>query len=437
MGGGKLREVEKALMETRMANARLMEDNESFQLLLSEKTLNGDFSGGLMSGRSDTHERTPSRDGPPAGAGGSLADELQSVNTESDGGGEGENERKLNAEINSLRDQNKALTLYINSIIERLLNHKGLESVLDKTPNLLSGPDAASAKFASREKDLPPVPPPKDSKDNTTGGPGFLARAKSVMVPKARDSSANPSNGRPRPASVIQSLSNPSYQPPSQPSANEDPGTAPSIPITRSQSVRGHAESGHMRRTSDWSHAAVVQNMYRGPPPGPQSPTGLTSPRNSFFGQRVPSGNSVPTIEEHDTDTDSTFAVRNQALAALEGVESGPSHAPTSAPRESSLPRHSSMLRDGPTSRDISTGRESSAAGSEAGDVNPSSPPRSVASSGDRAGPAIMGGNKMRPLRLVQDKHDQDEKEKKTANRASWMGWFNRGKSEDGNAGQT
>ncbi|KAL9071056.1 MAG: hypothetical protein Q9157_005589, partial [Trypethelium eluteriae] len=144
MGGGKLREVEKALMETRMANARLMEDNESFQLLLSEKTLNGDFSNGLLSGRSDVHQRTPSRDGPSNG-GGSLADELQSVDTESDGGGEGEHDKKLNAEINSLRDQNKALTLYINSIIERLLNHKGLESVLDKTPNLLSGPDAASA----------------------------------------------------------------------------------------------------------------------------------------------------------------------------------------------------------------------------------------------------------------------------------------------------
>ena len=30
-------------MEARMANARLMEDNESYQLLLQEKTLNGEF----------------------------------------------------------------------------------------------------------------------------------------------------------------------------------------------------------------------------------------------------------------------------------------------------------------------------------------------------------------------------------------------------------
>ncbi|KAG9620414.1 hypothetical protein KCU64_g21778, partial [Aureobasidium melanogenum] len=32
MGGGRMQELEKTLMETRMANARLMEDNESFQL---------------------------------------------------------------------------------------------------------------------------------------------------------------------------------------------------------------------------------------------------------------------------------------------------------------------------------------------------------------------------------------------------------------------
>ncbi len=38
-GGGRQRELEKELLEARMANARLMEDNESYQLLLSEKTL--------------------------------------------------------------------------------------------------------------------------------------------------------------------------------------------------------------------------------------------------------------------------------------------------------------------------------------------------------------------------------------------------------------
>ena len=38
-----VQEMERTLLETKMENARLMEDNESFQLLLAEKTLHGDF----------------------------------------------------------------------------------------------------------------------------------------------------------------------------------------------------------------------------------------------------------------------------------------------------------------------------------------------------------------------------------------------------------
>ncbi|KAI9690620.1 MAG: hypothetical protein M1820_009977 [Bogoriella megaspora] len=413
MGGGKLREVEKALMETRMANARLMEDNESFQLLLSEKTLNGDFRDGLMSGKITEHERPGSREGTTAG-GGSLADELSSVNTESDSA-EGENSKRLQAEIHSLRDQNKALTLYINSIIERLLNHKGLESVLDKTPDLLAGPNAASAKHASSitDKDLPPVPPEKDP---NTAGTSFLQRARSVIAPRSSREPPNHDGPRPRPASVIQTQSSPA-----QPSVNEDPDTAPSIPLGRSQSVRAASESAkHRRRTSDWSHAAVVQNMYRGLPPGPTSPTGLASPRASFFGSRVPSGNSVPTIEEHDTDQEAdASAVRNEALAALEGDVPPPAAA--------NIPTNPAYAPAVPSNLGMSSSRPASEAGS---------PPRSVASSAGEnsraAGPAVMGGNRMRPLRLVQDKQEQDEREKKAANRGSWMGWFNKGKGEDG-----
>ena len=48
-GGGRLNEVERLLMEARMSNARLMEDNESYQLLLQEKTLHGDFGKGDFS----------------------------------------------------------------------------------------------------------------------------------------------------------------------------------------------------------------------------------------------------------------------------------------------------------------------------------------------------------------------------------------------------
>jgi hypothetical protein len=66
MGGGRMQDLEKILLETRMTNARLMEDNESFQLLLSEKTLNGDFQGRLYAGINNAK----------SSGSGSLADEL-------------------------------------------------------------------------------------------------------------------------------------------------------------------------------------------------------------------------------------------------------------------------------------------------------------------------------------------------------------------------
>ena len=140
-GGGRLQELEKSLLETRITNARLMEDNESFQLLLSEKTLNGDFT------KTDVMHNSSGL--------GSLAEELASAE------GESENYRRLESEAKSLKAENKALTLYVENIIGRLLQHKEFENILEKTPDLISGkppPPASSA--AKTDKELPPPPPP-------------------------------------------------------------------------------------------------------------------------------------------------------------------------------------------------------------------------------------------------------------------------------------
>src|SRR5947208_1370518 len=48
LGSTKLRETEEKLLEARMANARLTEDNESFQLLLGQATMNGEFAKGEL-----------------------------------------------------------------------------------------------------------------------------------------------------------------------------------------------------------------------------------------------------------------------------------------------------------------------------------------------------------------------------------------------------
>ncbi|KAA8569127.1 hypothetical protein EYC84_000797 [Monilinia fructicola] len=267
MGGGRMQEVEKLLLEARMTNARLMEDNESFQLLLQEKTLNGDFSKDhfeYMGGSSSNADALNALEGRSPGA--SLADELSELN---DTENENDQYRRLEGELKSAKDQNKALTLYINKIIERLLQHQDFEAILDsdfKTGDT-KGP-------ANKDKDLPP-PPPKEQ----ASGASILQRAKTVAM----------GSRKPRPQSVM---------PMSHSSLNQDPGTAPSIPF-------GVGRSG----------ASIVNQMYRGgqtSPPlhahGPQTPrtsqtffgtgpmAGKPNSRHTSLGQ-VPTAGNFPGVK--------------------------------------------------------------------------------------------------------------------------------------------
>lgn len=252
MGGGRFHDVEAMLLQTRMANAKLMEENESFQMLLSEKTLNGDFAKhdfGFAS-NADALDALEGRTGSV-----SLADEL---NEASDG--ESENYRRLEAEVKSAKDQNKALTLYINRIIERLLQHQDFEAILDQSSDFKPG-------ATNVDKDLPP--PPQAS------GASILQRAKSVAMGAGKS--------RPRPMSQM----------PAAHSALTDPDTAPSIPfgLGRSQSVRKARPQSEQYTGGPIN---FVNQMYKGPqgqvsPPlhGPQTPRSSTS----FFSPPVGGGN--------------------------------------------------------------------------------------------------------------------------------------------------
>lgn len=252
-GGGRLHEVERLLMEARMANARLMEDNESYQLLLQEKTLKGDFGQSDFSymGSNSNQDALNALEGNTGGS--SLADELSSATAN-----EGEGDRRVETELRSMKEQNKALTLYINKIIERLLQHQDFEHILDQSGDMMKAiPDT--------NKELPPAPADKN-------GPTLLQRAKSMAV--------GPNKPRPRPLSIM-APSNPNHA---------DPDKAPSIPIgnlTRSTSTR------RTRPQSDQytGAASLVGQMYRGPD-GPVSPP-LGTPRHSqtFFAPSSMSGN--------------------------------------------------------------------------------------------------------------------------------------------------
>ncbi|KAK2750613.1 hypothetical protein FQN57_002684 [Myotisia sp. PD_48] len=377
MGGGRQHELERELLEARMANARLMEDNESYQLLLSEKTLNGDFSKGDFLQEFTTQ---PQSNGGP----GSLADELDSI---AEGGEDNDNRRRVESELKGLKDQNKALTLYIERIIGRLLQYEGFEHILDQNDN--NTPPTSAGKSIDKDKALPD--PPREKPE--VGGQTFLQRAKSVVSGQA---------SRPvvRPVGQLTQSPKREPRPEVQPSPNEDPSTAPSVPLGRARTVQ------HRRTRSDQieggnTAAAAVGQMYRGtsgrsPSSGPMSP-GISPTMSSqapFFGSNF--------ISKRASGTMASISSRS---------------------RERGISSADSMMSD--RSGDL---------GSTEGT---SSPPRSSPGMNNYTG-AVMQQNKLRPLRLVQENQELDggdrgrstedeEAARKKANRTSWVpSWFNR-----------
>ncbi|KAI1085259.1 hypothetical protein F5B20DRAFT_575726 [Whalleya microplaca] len=368
-GGGRVHEVERLLMEARMANARLMEDNESYQLLLQEKTLHGDFGKGdfsymggvntnqdalmALEGRSSARNST----GPPPETPGtsltSLADELGAATDDATTDAGDEHTRRVESELRALKEQNKALTLYINKIIERLLQHQEFEHILDQSSDFKPG--------ANVHKDLPPPPA-----DGAGVGASLLQRAKSIAT-----GNNNAQRPKPRPTTMIYSHSQ-------APSAHSNPETAPSIPIGlgRSQSVR---RGGRPMSEQFTGAAGIVNAMYKGPD-GPISPTFSNPSRHSqtFF-----SGVSTPRMSS-STHT---------------GAPSSSGNFPGMRSETSSVSGDSASVGDGTSSSQ--------------------SPPRAGSSNGHEKGTKFEG-NKPRPLRLVQENSDRVEKENK---RASWIGW--------------
>ncbi|KAJ6062304.1 uncharacterized protein N7446_006424 [Penicillium canescens] len=357
-GGGRQRELEKDLLEARMANARLMEDNESYQLLLSEKTLTGDFTKGEF--MRDAHPTKES-----SGGLGSLADELESV----DESPENDSSPKPEGEIKALKDQNKALTLYIERIISRVLMHDGFEHVLDRNEDQSGGK-------SGNDKDLPPTPPEKDDAHSS-----FLQRAKSVVGGQGARPSVQP---RSRPTSMMPPPT------PSQSNPNENPNTAPSIPF-RTQSVR----ASHRRSRSeqvDTGAANVVGQIYRGRNSGgPISPTAMgPGSRQSMF---------------------SGAASYISSMSRAPSMSSQPDRAGHSS---------SPSITSDPHGDTASTGATSS-------------PPRSSGGMNNYTGAVMQQDKlrPLRLVSETARLKEEEDAARKKANRASWIPWLNRANAEE------
>ncbi|KAL2118624.1 hypothetical protein VTJ04DRAFT_8284 [Mycothermus thermophilus] len=362
--GGRLQEVERQLMEARIANARLMEDNESYQLLLQKRTLRGDFSSDF-GGASANQDALAALEGRSSQGGTSLADELSDAH---DNEHDLETQRRLEAELRQVKDQNKALTLYINKIIERLLQHQGFEHILDQS-NDTKPP-------ANTNKDLPPPP---DSKQQSSGT-SLLQRAKTALTGggSSNSNNANQTATTTSATTTAQPKQRPqTYMPTSASSVISNPETAPSIPI-------GLGRTTSLRRGRPMSEqypgaANIVNAMYRGPSAadGPLSPSLRTS--QTFF---------LPQGAGNRSSTGSGANFPGGVRSSASSIASGDSNNGT-ADGVSTAPTTSSQA----------------------------SPPRSHHHTEKNT---TFAGNKPRPLRLVQENAEAQAAANK---RQSWVGW--------------
>ncbi|KAK1836033.1 hypothetical protein QBC39DRAFT_430686 [Podospora conica] len=358
-GGGRLQEVERLLMEARMANARLMEDNESYQLLLQERTLKGDFGTSdfsYMGGASSNQDALAALEGRASGT--SLADELsEAASSDHPQETDGEAQRRLEGELKTVKDQNKALTLYINRIIERLLQHQDFEHILDQSSD--SKPGAANV-----NKDLPPPPGGRP-------GPSLLQRAKTMVAPAPPVTKPKPRPMTYMPSGVVPSGPN---------SAVTNPETAPSIPIglTRSASTR----RGRPMSEQYTGGANIVNAMYKGGPDGPLSPTLRSS--QTFWVPQQPGGAAG---SRASSNLSGNFPGMKSETSSTSGDSVAGSGDVTTPPSQS--PPRSSHHGHG---------------------------------HGHREGGATFAGNKPRPLRLVQENAEATAAANANK-RQSWIGW--------------
>ena len=498
MGGGRMQDLQRQMYEVKMQNARLMEENESFQLLLTERTLHGEFSNSefLRPPSNAGGSRPPSRQ--PNQGGASLADELNGedvdasfMTTTTEGGAGAETTtddqaKRFQGEISSLKDQNKALTLYINNIISRLLQHEQFETILDKTPDLMSGgaksnksnPQHArsgtTAAAPNTDKDLPPPPPPKDeiktTFDNLEGRRpqdpqpadeddqkplGFLQRAKSVMSGGGGGSGAGNRSSRPRPVTQVPSASEQQKLQERIRAAEEEkaaagggvtenPDTAPRVPLgaglARGGSVRGGGGGGHRRANSDWNAAGLVGNMFKGASStsssggggwgGPLSP-GLTSPtgagpggRNSFFGGPLTSQqpSQQQPAQSSRVPSGGAAAAAGQQVPTISETDGG-------SAKENAMPSSSSSTNnpttDQPDPDPSTTSAAGAAPGGGGGNSSSSTGPSSPPRSTTSSGERDRGGAVMMGSKPRPLRLVQEAKEDEAASKKANRGsWF-------------
>ncbi|ORX54062.1 hypothetical protein DM01DRAFT_1335916 [Hesseltinella vesiculosa] len=146
----RIQHLDHEMASIKQVNQSLMEDNESYQILLHEKTLTGEFMmNPIMQVNSVLTEQQESN-----GSTLNLAAELNMANDVETSQKEAQDKQRLTEEVKTLQDTNRALQLYMNKILMKILDNKSLEDVLSiDQPKPTPDPPAPSLP-------VPPTPTP-------------------------------------------------------------------------------------------------------------------------------------------------------------------------------------------------------------------------------------------------------------------------------------
>ncbi|KAF9282786.1 hypothetical protein BGZ68_005744 [Mortierella alpina] len=250
-------ELQSEIAQARELNKNLMEENESFQMLLHEKSMNGEFM------QTDIMKNTGYDDdltGTPLGARSSgsinLADELGKAFERSPVSSADRSIESLREELKTLKESNTALGLYISKILSRIMENPHLQAIL-------------AADYSPRRQFVPESPAAVITQVNRSNG-GVSGNNSGSEVDSKRDVK-KPEMGRARSRSLFSggsvfSLRSKPSQPPPAPSSRssnrssseDDAASGTSTGLTSFQ--EGHVVEDSPRTSHSSSDFAIVAN---------------------------------------------------------------------------------------------------------------------------------------------------------------------------------
>ncbi|CAO3570782.1 unnamed protein product [Mortierella alpina] len=257
-------ELQSEIAQARELNKNLMEENESFQMLLHEKSMNGEFM------QTDIMKNTGYDDdltGTPLGARttGSinLADELGKAFERSPAPSTDRSIESLTEELKTLKESNTALGLYISKILSRIMENPHLQAIL-------------AADYSPRRQFVPESPAAVITQVSRSNG-GVSGNNSGSEVDVKRDFK-KPEMGRARSRSLFSggsvfSLRSKPSQPPPAPSSRssnrssseDDAASGTSTGLTSFQ--EGHIVEDSPRTSHSSSDFAIVANDHYHPVP--------------------------------------------------------------------------------------------------------------------------------------------------------------------------